>query len=59
MKRSQIASTEDAKILENLKETDNQIRKVNGWKKKFKQKIIAKRISYKNWQMKHVETWNI
>lgn len=30
MKRSQIASTEDAKIFENLKETDNQIRKVNG-----------------------------
>lgn len=43
MKRSQIASTEDAKILENLKETDNQIRKVNGWKKKFKQKQYSQK----------------
>lgn len=42
MKRSQIASTEDAKILENLKETDNQIRKVNGWKK-FKQKQYSQK----------------
>lgn len=59
MKRSQIASTEDAKILENLKETDNQYVKLMVERRSSNKNNIAKRISYKNRQMKQVENLKI